>query len=287
MKKSVTYWMLGGFEGETPVAEAAKQAKALGYDAIELSFGAGELTPETDAAQLRALKAQVADAGVELASLITGNYWACSLSSPDAAERDAAVAFTRAYIQAAGELGAGAVLVIPGAVSVPFDPSKPVVPALEVWERAHNAIQAVLPVAEDAGVCIAVENVWNKFLTGPFEYRDFIASFGSPSVKGYFDVGNCLLTGYPEHWIPILGEHIGRVHVKNFTQRNGGGTLDDFSASLLEGSVNWDAVIPALKAAGYDSYLTAEMLVSEKGLPDTELAAQTCRELDQLLSRHG
>lgn len=286
MKKSVTYWMLGGFEGATPVAEAAGQAKSLGYDAIELSFGAGELTPETDAQQLKALKGQVADAGVELASLITGNYWACSLSSPDAAERAEALAFTQAYVKAAAALGAGAVLVVPGAVSVPFDPSKPVVPALEVWERAEAAIREVLPLAEDAGVYIALENVWNKFLTGPFEYRDFIDTFSSPMVKAYFDVGNCLLMGYPEHWIPILGDRIGRVHVKNFTQRNGGGTLDDFTASLLEGSVNWAEVLPALKAAGYDSYLTAEMLVSEKGLPDTGLAAQTGRELDELIGKY-
>ncbi len=156
-----------------------------------------------------------------------------------------------------------------------------------MWERAQAAIGEVLPLAEDAGVYIALENVWNKFLTGPFEYREFIDSFDSPVVKAYFDVGNCLLMGYPEHWIPILGERIGRVHVKNFAQRNGGGTLDDFTGSLLEGSVNWAAVIPALKAAGYDSYLTAEMLVSDKGLPDPDLAAQTSRELDQILAEHG
>jgi len=107
-------------------------------------------------------------------------------------------------------------------------------------------------------------------------------------VKSYFDAGNVLLTGYPEHWIEILGgKRIGRVHVKNFTAHDGGGTLADFTDSLMKGTLDWKAVFGAIKKAGYDGYITSEMLVSDKGLPDPQLARQVAKDMRQLLEQYG
>ncbi|HPX42448.1 MAG TPA: sugar phosphate isomerase/epimerase family protein, partial [Candidatus Hydrogenedentes bacterium] len=164
----------------------------------------------------------------------------------------------------------------------------PVVPSKTVWDISQRSLKELLPFAEKAGVAICVENVWNKFLTGPFELAQYIDSFQSPFVKSYFDAGNVLLTGYPEHWIEILGgKRIGRVHVKNFTAHDGGGTLADFTDSLMKGTLNWEAVFGALKNAGYDGYVTPEMLVSDKGLPDPELARQVAKDMRKLLEQYG
>ena len=54
-------------------------------------------------------------------------------------------------------------------------------------------------------VTLALENVWNKFLLGPVEFKTFIDQFSRPYVGCYFDVGNVVINGYPEHWIEILG----------------------------------------------------------------------------------
>ncbi len=94
MMRRIMYWMLGGFEGQVPVAAA--EAGRLGYQSIELSFGPGVLGTETTSAELRAMRAALGEAGVTLSSLATPVYWDLSLSSPDSAERNAAVAFTRA-----------------------------------------------------------------------------------------------------------------------------------------------------------------------------------------------
>jgi L-ribulose-5-phosphate 3-epimerase len=287
MRTSVNGWTVGGFEGEVPVLEAAKTAQDAGFDAIELCFGAGELTPEASAEDLAALKQGIDDLGFEISSMATGYYWGKSLSSPDEAERAEAVAFTAAYLRAAQVFGVDAILVVPGAVDVPWDPSRPVVPAAQARELSRKSLAELLPVAEETGVIICVENVWNKFLTGPFEFADFIDSIGSPWVKAYFDVGNVLLYGYPQHWIEVLGgDRIGRVHVKNFKRNECGGTINDFTGSLLEGDVDWPAVFAALKAVGYDKYLTAEVLVSEKGMPDAELAVKVAQELRQLVDQY-
>jgi len=287
MKASVNGWMVGGFEGQVPVAQAAKTAKELGYDAIELCFGAGELTPAADAAALAGLRKEVETAGIEIASLATGGYWGQSLGSPDDAERAGAVAFTEAYLKAAQAFGVDAALVIPGTVDVCFDPNRPMVPAKTVYENAQKSIRGLLPLAEQCGVALALENVWSKFLTGPFEFAAFIDSFQSPYVKAYFDAGNCLINGYPEHWIEILGSRIARVHVKNFRRQDGGGLLANFTGSLLDGDLNWAAVFAALKTAGYDRYLTAEVIVGEAGMPNVEQSARVCQELKGLIAQYG
>ena len=41
----INYWTIGGFDGAKPLAQAMAEAKAMGYDGLELAFGAGCLRP--------------------------------------------------------------------------------------------------------------------------------------------------------------------------------------------------------------------------------------------------
>jgi len=284
MIKSISYWTLGGFDGAVPVVEAARSARALGFDAIELCYGSGELAPGATPGQLARLREELAATGIATPTLCSGNYWAQSLSACDEAERQAALAFTRSYIGCAAALGADTVLVMPGTVDVPWDPARTVVPAKAVWEQSRKSLLELLHVAAAHGIVMALENVWGKFLTGPFEFAAFVDTFDSPWIRCYFDAGNVAINGYPEHWIEILGDRIDRVHIKGFQRRDGGGTLGDFTESLFEGSIDWKAVMAALRAIGYDKTLTAEMIVSAKGLPDVDLARKVSGELDQVLA---
>lgn len=284
MKKCISYWTLGGFDGAVPVVEAARTAGDLGFDAIELCYGAGELVPDAPPSSFARIRDTIEQAGIDVPSLCSGNYWTQSLSADDEEERQAAIAFTEDYIQCAATLGADTVLVMPGTVDVPWDPSRAVVSAKNAWENSMKSLETLIPIAERHRVVMALENVWGKFLTGPFEFAAFLDTIDSPWVQCYFDAGNAAIHGYPEHWIEILGDRIARVHIKGFNRRNGGGTLDDFTESLFDSSIDWKAVLGALRATGYNSYLTAEMIVSAKGLPNSELAANAAAELDQLLA---
>lgn len=286
MTIGLTYWMLGGFDGQRFMVDAARQARDLGYDCLELCFGLADLTPDTSAAALAAMRDGIRETGMPVTSLITGQYWVQSLSSPDDGERTAAIDFTKSYLRAAEALGVDAVLVVPGAVAVPWDPGRPIVAAKTARDRALASMEELIPVAEATGVTMCLENVWNNFLTGPFEFAAFIDECASERVKAYFDAGNCMLNGYPDHWIEILGSRIERVHVKNFRRDGGAGTLDGFTDSLFSGDVPWERVFPALRSAGYDDVITAEILVSAKGLPDLEMAARVCGEMREMLRRY-
>jgi len=272
MKISASYWMFeGGLEATLPVVDAMTQAKELGFDAIELCVASqGVLTHETSQQECEQIVAKAGELGIEIASVASGESWGCSPSDDDPAVRVKIIDFTKQALQVTKWLGTDAYLFVPGAVDVFFLENSPVVPYDLCYDRARVAIATLAPIARRLGVVIGIENVWNKFLLSPLEMRDFIDSFGSPAVGAYFDVGNVLLTGYPEHWIKILGERIVRVHVKDF--KKSVGTAEGF-VDMLEGDVDFEAVKSALAAVGYDGYVASEMLPYQPGRPEKTAAA--------------
>lgn len=272
MKISASYWMFeGGLEATLPVADAMAQAKALGFDAIELCIGSqGALTHETTQAQCAQIVAKAEELGIEIAGVASGESWGSSPSDDDPAVRARIIDFTKKALHVTRWLGTDAYLFVPGAVDVFFLQNSPVVPYDVCYERAKAAVLQLVPTAEKLGVTLAIENVWNKFLLSPLEMRDFIDSFQSDAVGSYFDVGNVLLTGYPDQWIRILGKRIARVHVKDF--KKSVGTADGF-VDLLEGDVDFEAVKVALNEIGYNGYVTAEMLPYQPGRPEKTAAA--------------
>jgi len=264
MKISASYWMFeGGLEAKKPITEAMQEAKDLGFDAIELAIaGEGVLTHKATKIQCEDILATGQKIGIEISSVASGENWIFSPTSDNTQVRKKSVDFTRKAIQITKWLGTDTYLYIPGAVDIFFLPEAEVIPYDVCFERAYEAIRQILPIAEKTGVVICIENVWNKFLLSPLEMRDFVDSFNSKMVGVYFDVGNVLLTGYPDQWIRILGKRIKRVHIKDF--KRSVGTVEGF-VDLLEGDVNFQTVKGVLVDIGYEGYVTAELLPFEPG----------------------
>ena len=254
MKKSINVW---SFVGKTN-REAMKLAKDAGFEGIELALNAtGDLSMESTAEDLAGLKAYAEELGIKIPSLSSGLCWGDSLTSDDPAERQRAHDMVVQQIKCAAALGAETVLVVPGSVSVEFVPERPVIPYDVAYDRALEEIRKLVPVAEEYGVEIGIENVWNKMLLSPLEMRQFIDAVGSEKVGVYFDTGNVVYSGYPEHWIRILGKRIKKVHFKDY-RRNPGG-LNAF-VDLLAGDVDWKEVMKAFEDIGYDGWAAGEMI---------------------------
>jgi len=278
MKKSISYWSLeGGLDAKAPLAKCFREARANGFPALEPALAdSGELTVATTKKECDAIRADARAAGVEMASLATGLFWGKSLTASDPAVREEALDIGRSLIEKAAWLGLDTVLVVPGAVDVFFLPGAENVSYDECYKRSQKAIKKLVPLAEKHKVKIGIENVWNKFLLSPLEMRDFIDSFGSKYVGAYFDVGNVMLTGFPQHWIKILGRRIVRIHVKDF--KTSVGTAAGF-CDLLQGDVPWRDAMSALKAVRYKSFVTAEMIPWNEGL-----IARTSEAMDKILA---
>lgn len=158
-------------------------------------------------------------------------------------------------IDSAKFYGATSVLVVAGKVDKhnPYD---------EVYRQQHDRIKAALPYAERQGIKLLIENVWNNFLLSPLEMARFIDEMESPSVGAYFDVGNVVRFGWPEHWITILGNRIGKLDIKEYSRKKerDEGLRKGFQVEIGEGDCDWPAVRRALTDIGYTSgWATAEV----------------------------
>ena len=272
MKISASYWIFdGGLDGSLPISSAMEQASRMGFEGIELGIASqGVLTHNTTQAECEEIVREAEKQGLEISGVASGESWTTSPTANDEDVRKKIIDFTQKALQVTQWLGSDAYLFVPGAVEVFFLPEAEVIPYDVCYQRASEAISQLVPVAEKLGVAIAVENVWNKFLLSPLEMREFIDNFNTSQVGVYFDVGNVLLTGYPDHWIHILGSRITRVHIKDF--KRSVGTVDGF-VDLLEGDVDFEAVKRALSEINYDGYVTAEMIPFTPGRPEKTAAA--------------
>jgi hexulose-6-phosphate isomerase len=273
MKKGINFWAFPPRADGSSLSqvEAIQAAKALGYDCIELTVEAeGGLSRNTSREEAAKLRKAADEAGIELLTLASGLAWGESPTDPDPAVRARAVETYKRSLELCSWLGARTLLYLPGMVSACFVPSYAPQPYAEVASRAKAAVEALLPTAEKLGVKIAVENVWNRFLLGPVEMRDFIDQFGSEWVGSYFDVGNVLLYGHPEDWIRTLGPRIAAVHMKDF--RVNVGNLDGF-VDLLSGDADYRSVMKALREVGYAGTYTAEIVPGRPGAAEKAMAA--------------
>ncbi|HUU68067.1 MAG TPA: sugar phosphate isomerase/epimerase family protein [Planctomycetota bacterium] len=278
MKKSINYWAFpGGGDGTKAIGEFLRESKAAGFQAVELCFAeTGILNLNSDERQVRAIADDAKNVGIEIASVATGLYWKYSMTSDDLAMREKAKDVVKKGLQIAAWAGADGLLVIPGVVCCGFSPLR--TPYGLAWQRALAAIKELTPVAERLRVAIGIENVWNGFLLSPLEMRHFIDEVNSPWVGAYFDVGNVVVTGYPEDWIRILGKRIRKVHFKDF--KRSVGTLAGF-VDLMKGDVNWPEVMKAFRETGYDGPLTAEVF-PPKDHPE-RLITETSAAMDKIM----
>ena len=149
-------------------------------------------------------------------------------------------------------------------------------------KRARQAIGKLAPVAEKLKVYLNIENIFfNGYLMTPDEMNRFVDSFQNEYVKIHFDTGNIMMFQFPEHWIPIMGERIKNVHLKEFTKKGTDFSLETFRP-LLDGTTNWPAVIEAFDKIGYDGYLTFEYFHPYPHYPEA-LIYQTADSLDRML----
>lgn len=261
MIKSVNQW---SFPGTYSAADCLLAAKAAGFNGFEPSFNeTGEMSLEGFEQDAKMLRALAEKEGMILTSLASGLYWSYSLTATDLAVRQKAQDIVRAQIDCAVALGVDAILVVPGAVGRGFWGGNDNVSYADAYARALDGIKAVAPYAEEKGVKIGLENVWNNFLLSPLEMARFIDEVDSPCVGAYFDIGNVIRTGEAEHWIEVLGKRIVRMHIKDF--KRAVGTLDGF-CDLLCGDVNFPKVVQAMKKIGYDGAVTAEMNIESQNM---------------------
>jgi L-ribulose-5-phosphate 3-epimerase len=225
------------------IMEKFRSAKEAGFDGIEVM---------SHLDRTEVLKARDAT-GIPVPSVCGAMHWKFPLSDPDPKVRENGVEALKVSLEDANAYGADTVLLVPGRVTefVRYD---------ECWNRTVDEIRKAIPLAEKLNVRIAIEDVWNNFLLSPMEAANYVDQFQSPAIGFYFDCGNILIYGWPEQWIRILGKRIAKVHIKEYSRKIGDsqGRSKGFDVKLLEGDVNWSAVMKAFDEIGYNGWTTIE-----------------------------
>jgi L-ribulose-5-phosphate 3-epimerase len=284
MKKSINLWAFP-YPDRMTLRECLQLARDAGFDGIELNYDLeNDLSPKATAKDLRAIRAPAEAIGIAISGVCSFLYWPYSLTDNDPARRARGLELARSMIRAAHELGTDNLLVVPGAVHIPWRADHEPVPNDLCDRRAREAVAQLVPLAEELGVSLNVENIFfNGYLMTPAEMNAFVDHFESDRVRVHFDTGNIMLFQFPEHWVPVLGRRIKNVHFKEFTKKGTDHSLESFRP-LLDGTTDWPAVMEALDRVGYRGYLTFEYFHPFAHYPEA-LIYQTSDALDRMLGR--
>ncbi len=285
MKKSINQWAFP-YPERMNLEECLRLAKAAGFDAIELNYDLeNDLSPQGNTKQYTAIRHLCDEIGIQISGLCSFLFWPYPMTSNDPDKARRSLELAELMTQAAHDLGVENLLVVPGAVHIPWRTDYEPVANNVCDERARAAIRKLLPKAEKLNVSLNIENIFfNGYLMTPGEMIDFVDSFQSERVRVHFDTGNIMMFQFPEHWIAQLGPRIKNVHLKEFTKKGTDYSLESFRP-LLDGTTNWPAVMEAFDAANYRGYLTFEYFHPYLHYPEA-LIYQTSDSLNRLLGKH-
>lgn len=259
--------------GELPHKERLARIKAAGFDAVDFSFLAlsgdlGEVVGENYIEVARGLRAYLDGIALPV----------CQAHAPfEMREGDAFSPECEKYqrltrsILAAGIIGSPSIVVH----SIMTARREDFVP----YNREFYL--SLLPFAREAGVKIAVENLFcggedgllRDRLGGAREYMDFVRSLGTEHFTFCLDIGHVAVTGrLPEDEIRALDpELFTLMHLHD----NDG--ISDLHAIPFSSGLNLGAITSALAEIGYKGALSLELIGHFNRLPTNELRDSALR----------
>jgi sugar phosphate isomerase/epimerase len=228
----------------------------LGYDGVELALGQRDDVVAADVSRL------LSDHGLGISAVSTGRVFAeqqAWLSSSDLAVRTRAASILRGLVDLAVELGAGRVNIgrVRGGIEEGEEPEAAI-------GRFIDGVRSVGDHAAPAGVYLVIEpvnryelNFVNSVVPDGIAIVDRVAH---PMVKLMPDSFHMNIEdAHPEESILAAGARVGYVQVADSNRWAPG-----------QGHIDFRPFFDALRAIGYDGWVSVEMLP----FPSPDLAAE-------------
>jgi L-ribulose-5-phosphate 3-epimerase len=237
LRKAVKYGMIK--DGKT-VLEKFQILKSAGFAGVEMDSPA-----DIDRAEV--VKARD-ESGIVIHGVVNSTHWGVRHSDPSPKVRALAMKDLETALRDCKQYGGDTVLLVPGAVrnkeTENFD---------QVWERSTEQVRKAIPLAKQLNVKIAIEVVWNDFLTKPEQLIKYVDQFATPHVGAYFDCSNMIKYGVPPaEWIRQLGKRMLKFDFKGYSKTKQW-------VPIGEGDEDWPEIRKALAEIGYHTWATAEI----------------------------
>lgn len=244
-----------------PFGDVCRIAADIGYDAIELSprpdFIPFFTHPRADRARVAEFRTALRETGMEVSSVLPLYRW----SSPDEAERQAAIRYWKRAIQLAVELGTTV-------MNSEFNgrPEAAARSEAQFW----RSLEELLPIFEREGIQLNLEAHPDDFVERNDAAVDLIRGIDSPGV-GYvycvphtFHLGNDI-AAMIEYAAPVLAQvHLADVFdhrassgLRYIVNPPGSAARVHQHLDIGQGEVDWDACFAALRRVRFDGILTS------------------------------
>ena len=218
--------------------------KSLGFVGVEMNSPSNIDKKEAVAARDKT--------GVAIHGVIDSVHWRDTLSHPDEKVLAKGLAALKGALEDAKVYGADTALLVPGVVNKDATYE-------QCWERSSAEVRKAIPTADKLGVKIAIEVVWNNFLTKPEQLIEYIDQFKTPFVGAYFDCSNKVKYGVKSgDWIRKLGKRMLKFDFKGFSMMKFKNKENPWVA-IGEGDEDWPDVLQALSEVGYNGWATSEV----------------------------
>jgi len=249
-------WVLGD-----SLADTFRILHDLGVSLMELSAGAEPPNPDLrDPAQVEWVAGLAAQWGIGLYAIHTEFRFNWNLASPDPDTRRFALEANATVIRAAAGLGARHVVLHPGQELTPGEPA-PV-----QLQRSLDSLRTLAPVAAEAGILLAVENLPPGQVCSSLSDMAWLLAALDPAVFGFCcDTGHAAVAGEgPAAFIRAFAPRLLGIHLHDNVRESG---EDDHRFPGL-GDINWAECFAALREMDYTLPITVEALPP----PDLPLA---------------
>jgi sugar phosphate isomerase/epimerase len=243
-----------------PFDEAASRIASFGYDGLELladvphAWPAGLLDIQKRAILDAMQRSRLSFSNINAFMMNAINdrrqpYWYPSFIEPEPNYRQVRIDHTKRALDLCAELGAPHITTEPGG---------PLAPGQSRQEAINLFVEVLKPLAQhahDRGVLLLIEPEPDLLLETTDQYLEVAERLNAPSIGLNFDVGHafCVREDLPRA-ITKLAPHIRHYH------------LEDIAATRVHhhlipgtGAIDFAEVVSAIRATGYDGWLTVEL----------------------------
>ncbi len=252
--------------------QAIHATAEAGYDAIELMCAAPHMTLASVEGRGGEVRAWLRDAGLPVSALSLSVEY----TSDDEANWRANVDGTVAFARMCESFGTNLMKIMPGR------PASAEATATH-WDRYRRTMDLIVPLAQSAGVRLAIETHLNH-LSDSIDTAARCIECGPADVLGV-NLDFCNIHTCGESALDAIDRFAGRIflaHVKDSLFSTASGAY----VPLGEGKMNYPPIIQRLRQIGYDGDLSIECLYSQAELhAPRECIAHDLDVLQNLLRR--